>query len=333
MTEEVHMPEQRLPGQRFRRADGSLPPMAGGMPSAPVTYPLGPPTITGTTITVDQALQQPTRITREIARLADQQFFASRVFSDAGAVQGGAVLYELPPTLATDLFPERGFQEVAPGEEFPILTFLRGVPTIAKPRKLGGKFFVTKEQRARNDVRIVMNAMRATANLIALTLDTMAVAVLNAAITANARTMAAGATWAADAGVALTAVTGLNTPMSDLLTARKVIQMEKRGQNLNSIIMHPNQELSLGQIATRQGTDINAILATGGITNRFTSDRVTAGTAILYEAGSVGGWANEFPLAQDAWYENSTERNWYQWSFSPAMFIDNPYALMQLTGL
>jgi hypothetical protein len=27
------------------------------------------------------------------------------------------------------------------------------------------------------------------------------------------------------------------------------------------------------------------------------------------------------------------ERNWYQWSVSPAMFVDNPYALVQLTGI
>jgi hypothetical protein len=342
MTEEVTMQKHpllpgrediALPGQRFRRPDGSLPIMAGAMPAAPVSYPLGPPALAGTNITVDVALQNPTRITRDIARLAEQRFFANRVFSDAGGIQGGAVLFELPPTTATDLFAERGFQEVAPGQEFPILTFLRGVPTIARPRKLGGKFFVTKEQRARNDVRLLTRAMIQAANTIALTLDTMAVSVLNAAITANGRTLAAGATWATDAGVAITAVTGLNTPTSDLLTARKTVELEMRGQNLNSALIHPNSELALGQIATRQGITIDQIFATAGITNWYSSPRVTAGTAILYEAGQVGGWANEFPLAQDAWYENATERNWYQWSVSPAMFVDNPYALLQLTGI
>lgn len=302
------------------------------MPSSPVSYPLGPPTVSGTQITVDIALNQPTRITRDIARLADQKFFASQVFSNAGGISGGAILYELPPTTATDLFSERGFQEVAPGEEFPVLTFLRGVPTIAKPRKLGGKLFVTKEQRLRNDARLLQRAIVQAANTLALTLDSIAVAVLNAAISANSRTLAAGATWATDAAVAITSVSGTNTPVSDLLSARKSIELEQRGHNLDSILMHPAQELSLGQIAFRQGTTIDALLSTAGIRNWYSSPRVTSGSPILYEQGMVGGWANEFPLGQDTWYENKTERNWYQWSISPAMFVDDPFALLQLTG-
>jgi len=321
-----------LPGQRFRLPDGSLPIMAGGMPAAPIAYPLGAPSISGTSITVDVALQNPTRITRDIARLAEQKFFANRVFSDAGGISGGAILFELPPSTATDLFAERGVQEVAPGQEFPIMTFLRGVPSLAKPRKLGGKFFVTKEQRARNDVRLLTRAMVQAANTIALTLDSMAVAVLNAAITANSRT-SAGQSWNTAAGTTMTTRSGTNTPIADVLAARKFIEVELRGQNLDSILIHPNQELSLAQFAAAAGTSIDGILATAGITNWFASPRITAGTAILYEAGQVGGWANEFPLAQDAWYENETERNWYQWSVSPAMFVDNPYALLQLTGI
>jgi hypothetical protein len=214
------------------------------MPSSPVTFPLGPATVSGTTITVDQALNQPTRITRDIAQLADQRFFAGRVFSAAGGIDGGSLLYELPPSIQTDLFAERGIQEVAPGEEFPILTFLRGVPVVAKPRKLGGKFPVHKEARQRNDAR-----------------------------------------------------------------------------------------LSLAQAAASLGVTIDQLFATAGITEWFASPRVTAGTAILYQRGNVGGWANEFPLAQDTWYENSIESTWYQWSVSPAMFIDNPYGLVQLTGI
>jgi hypothetical protein len=309
-----------------------MPVAAGGSPAAPVSYPLGPPTVSGNLITVDEALADPTRITRDIARLADQRFFASRVFSDAGGVSGGAVLYETPPSTATDLYAERGLQEIAPGEEFPLLTFLRGVPLVAKPRKLGGKFFVTKEQRKRNDVRIVQRAMIQAANTIALTLDAMAITVLNAAITANTRTMA-GQSWATAAGTTFTTRSGTNQASSDLLSARKVVELEQRGHNLDSALIHPNQELSLAQAATALGISIDEIFSVAGINNWFSSPRVTAGTAILYEAGQVGGWANEFPLAEDAWYENGNERNWYQWSVSPAMFVDDWFGLLQVTGI
>lgn len=302
------------------------------MPAQPVSVPLGPPVISGTTITVDQALNNPTRITRDIARLADQQFFASRVFANAGGVQGGALIYELPPSLQTDLFAERGVQEVAPGQEHPIMTFLRGVPVIAKPRKIGGKWPVYKETRARNDVRWIQRAMVQTANTIALTLDAMAIAVLNAAITANSRTLA-GQSWATAAGVTMTASSGTNQATSDLLAAVKLVQMEQRGVNLNSALIHPNQQLSLAQAATLRGVSVDTLFSSAGITNWFASPRVTAGTAILYEAGMVGGWANEFPLTQASWYEDDPEIWWYKWNVSPAMFVDNPYALVQLTGI
>jgi hypothetical protein len=302
------------------------------MPASPTFLPLSGPTISGTTITVDQALNQPTRILRDIARLAEQRFFANRVFAPAGGVEGGAILFELPPSLQTDLFAERGVQEVAPGQEAPVLTFLRGVPVLTKPRKLMGKFPVTKEARKRNDARLLQRAMVQTANTIALTLDAMAVAVLNAAITANSRTLA-GQSWATAAGITNLNTSGTNQATSDVLSARKLIELETRGHNLDSALIHPNQELSLAQAASRAGVSIDQIFATAGINNWFSTPRVTAGTAILYEAGNVGGWANEFPLAQDTWYENETESWWYQWSVSPAMFVDEPYGLVQLTGI
>jgi hypothetical protein len=303
------------------------------MASAPVTYPLGPPSVSGTQITLDVALNNPTVIIREIAQLAQQKFFANRVFSDAGGVEGGAVLYELPPTIATDLFAERGFQVVAPGNEAPELTFLRGVPTIAKPQKIMGKFKVLKEQRKRNQTRVLQRAMVQSANTIALTLDAMAVSVLNAAISANSRTLS-GQSWATAAGTTFTTRSGTNVATSDLLSARKAVELEQRGVNLDSALIHPNQELSLAQAASSMGVTIDQIFATAGIENWFSSPRVTAGTAILYESGQVGGWANEFPLELNQWVEEKTDNtNWNQWSVSPAMFVDNPYALLELTGV
>ncbi|HET6502116.1 MAG TPA: major capsid protein [Amycolatopsis sp.] len=302
------------------------------MPAAPLTYPLGPPSVSGTSITVDVLLNNPTVITRDIAKLADANFFASKVFSDAGGVEGGAVLYELPPTTATDLYAAGAIQEVAPGEEFPTNSFNRGVPVVAKPRKLGTKWEVTKEAKKRNNTRLIQKSMAQTANTIALTLDAMAVGVMNTAITANSRTVA-GQSWATAAGITNLNTSGTNTPISDILGVQTVLEGEERGHQVNSIILNPAQKLSLSQIAARSGTTIDAILANAGITNWTSSKRVTAGTAILYEAGMVGGWANEFPLVGVIYYDDKTESWWYQWSVSPVMFVDDPYAIYRLTGL
>lgn len=303
------------------------------MPAAPVSYPLGAPSVSGTQITVDIALQNPTRILRDIARLADQRFFAPRVFSDAGQVNGGAVLFELPPTVATDLYAERGVQEMAVGSEHPVLTFLRGVPSVVKPRKIGGKFPVYKETKQRNDVRYLQRSMVQAANTIGLTLDAMAITVLNAAISTNSRTLA-GQSWNTAAGTTMTTRSGTNVPTADLLAARKQVELEQRGHTINSALIHPNQELSLAQLATSMGISIDQIFAAAGITNWFSSPRVTAGTAILYEAGMIGGWANEFPLSQRTWLDEETDQTtWFAWTVSPAMFIDDPFGIVELTGI
>ena len=53
----------------------------------PTAYPLGPPTVSTTSITVDMALNQPTRITRTLMDLTLHRFFAHRVFPISREVQ------------------------------------------------------------------------------------------------------------------------------------------------------------------------------------------------------------------------------------------------------
>jgi hypothetical protein len=307
------------------------------MPAAPVAYPLSPATVSGTSVTVDVLVNNPTRITRDIARLADKKFFADKVFANVGGVEGGALLYELPPATATDLFAATGVQEVAPGDEFPIMSFLRGAPVVAKPRKIGGKWFVTKEAQKRNDTRQIAKAMQQTANTIALTLDSIAVAILQAAITANTRT-SAGQSWATAAGVTNQAASGTNQAVADILVANKVLELEERGHTLNSILIHPNQELSLTEAAVRQSMSVDQLLAAAGITSWFSSPRITAGTAILFDSANPPGlWATEFPLTQETEWEGpasgGAQRWWYQWSVSPLLAVDDPYGILQLTGI
>src|SRR5262245_49833950 len=105
----------------------------GGIDS-PV-HPLGPPTISGTNITVDLMLNQPTRITRMISDLTLQRFLADRIFASAGGVTGGAVVYDEETT--NQLYLARDVQRVEPGAEFPVLTGERLVPKVAEVEKWG----------------------------------------------------------------------------------------------------------------------------------------------------------------------------------------------------
>lgn len=302
------------------------------MPAAPVTFPLGPATVSGNKITVDEMLRNPTRITRDVARLADKQFFASRVFSAGPNVQGGTVLYELPPTTATDLFATRGFQEVTPGAEAPILDFQRGVPMATVPREIAGKWFITRKARIRNDGRAVQRAITQTANTLAIQLDAMAMAILNAAVSTYSRT-SAGQSWATAASTTMTTRSGTNVPAADIINVQQLVDDEERAHNLNSIIVHPTQYSALAKLALATGQSVEQMLGAVGITTVIKSRRQTAGTALLFEAGAVGFWANEEPLRATTWEDNDPEQTWYRWAVSPAVAVDDPYAMIQLTGL
>jgi hypothetical protein len=130
--------------ERFRKY-GFLPPIAGAQTTYPdaIQNPLGPPTVSGTTVTVDFLLNNPTRVTRIVADLVMSNFFLDRVFATGGDVQGGAVLYDQPTYL--DVYTSRDVERVAPGSEFPILPGVRVAPLVAQVEKFGGKFPVTDE--------------------------------------------------------------------------------------------------------------------------------------------------------------------------------------------
>jgi hypothetical protein len=60
----------------------------------PVGHPLGAPTVSGTEITVDTLSKQPTQVTKMVMDLTLQRFLLDRLFTSAGGVTGGAVLYD-----------------------------------------------------------------------------------------------------------------------------------------------------------------------------------------------------------------------------------------------
>jgi hypothetical protein len=79
----------------------------------PGAFPLASPTISGTTVTVDLALQQPTRITRRIADITLERFIATRIFAQGGGVSGGAVVFD--QAVLNELYLTRDVEQRAPG--------------------------------------------------------------------------------------------------------------------------------------------------------------------------------------------------------------------------
>lgn len=313
------------------------------MPASPTAYPLDAPTISGTTITVDELLNEPERITRDIADLAMQRFYMDKIFNAGGGVKGGSLIYELPNPQATDMYPNREGKEVAPGQGFPIIGFDRGIPSLARPRKFGAKWFVTKEAVKRNDPSALRNNMIRTSNMIRRRIENLGLAEIAAVVTANSR-FRNGTSWNTFAGTAVQSRTGTSGPVADIMAALAQGDTEERGVEYDSVILHPNQAMSAKQAFP--GQTLRQIFSQaddpeednqGGIRNIYVTPRATAGVATLFESGAVGDWRNEFPLEEETEWEGvasgGRQRWWYQWSISPMFVVLNPFAILEVRSI
>lgn len=292
----------------------------------PVVYPLGPPTVSTTTITVDLALQQPTRITRTLMDLTLQRFFADRIFTSAGGVTGGAVVYDV--LVANDLYTNRDIGLVSPGGEFPIVTGLRRAPNVAQVEKWGGKFFTTVEARDRNDVSIFTRQVQQLANTIVRKMNQRAIDIMNAAITANSRNVV-GNNWQTVVTTGASASNATLWPARDFARAALIGDQEELGIVYTLFIMNPQEYF---QLATIYGNSLYQLVDSLGL-DIFVTNRCPAGTMYAVAEGQVGQLRIEQPLTTETWYENETQRTWTQSSVRPVMFVDNPHALLSITGL
>lgn len=308
------------------------------MPDNPIPYPLDPVRVSGTEITLDQYVNAPTVLTRRVAEIAAQRFYAHKIFSPGGDVTGGGILFERPNPLLTDLYAARRTQEMAPGTQAPILTFTRGVPMVAVPREIGGKFSLTKQERKRNDPRLAERAMVQMANTISRDLEIMALAELNAVIASTGRVFASGSTLAAAAATNANTRTASNQPAAEIAKVVATVDTEERGHVLDSVIYNTLNWAELVSIYAASGADGNAgaraMLAANGITSVDVSPRQPQGRAKFYEVGQVGTWANEFPLDETTWFDPEEDnRWWYQNTVSPTYAVDDQFAMLEQTGI
>lgn len=292
----------------------------------PVAYPLAAPTVDGTLFTIDMALQQPTRVTRTLMDLTMQRFFADRVFTSAGGVTGGAVVYD--ELQANELYGTRDIKRVAPGDEFPIVIGERRVPKVAEVEKWGGKFFVTIEARDRNDVSVFTRNVRQLSNTIVRKINQRAVEVLDAAILEHGRIFT-GVDWGAVITTGAGASNATEWPARDFGKAQAIADEEEMGITYTLWIMNPQEYFNL---ATIYGSTLSDLLSSLGL-DIFVTNRVEPGTAYVIAEGQVGQMRIEQGLTTITWYEEETERFWTQSSVRPLWFVDNPFAILKAEGL
>ncbi len=294
-----------------------------------VTYPLAPPSVSGTTLTVETALNQPTRITRRIADLTLQKFIVSRIFAQGGAVSGGAVIYD--QATLNELYLDRDVEQVMPGDEFPIVGSSRPTPKVAQVEKYGGKFYVTDEARDRNDRAYFNNQVTQLANTIVRKVNTRTVAELEAAITAlgGAGTFI-GHNWGTVVTGGSSQTNNSGWPAADLAQAQLLADVDELGVEYDIWIVNPMQKY---QLTVTYGDKLADVLTSLNIREIFATNRVANGTAYAVASGQVGELRVEQPLRTETERKVETEKTLVQSSVRPVMYVTNPYSIKKITGL
>jgi hypothetical protein len=297
---------------------------------ASVAYPLGAPTFTGTTLTVDIALQEPRRISRRIADMSLQKFIVDRIFmTSAVPVTGGAVIFE--QATLNELYANRDVERVAPGQEFPIVGSERPAPKVAEVEKWGGKVFVTDEARRRNQTTYFDNQITQLANTIVRKVNQRAVETLEAAIAAlgGAGVITAPAPWSAVVTTGTNATTATEWPHAAFALAQQQADIEELGVTYDLWLINPIQA---GLLRMVYGADLSEMLSSNNVST-FVSNRVPTGVAYAVASGQVGGMEYEQGVFTETWREPKTERTWVQTSVRPVMYVTNPFSVKKIVGL
>lgn len=304
------------------------PVFAGGAPGS-TPWPLGPPVVNPDgSVTVEQMLQQPTRITRMIRDLTLERFLLDRLFTSSGGVSGGAVVYDMP--MENDLYTERDIQKVAPGADFPILTSEQLVPKTAQVEKWGGKTFITDEARDRNNTAKFTEEIRKISNTIIRKLNQRAVEAIEEVFTDYPGQVIPGNDWTTVTTQGTSPTPYADQPVGDFVNVGLHNDTFELGMEHDLLLMHPQERARLQLI---YGQEWQAALSSYGYTSHYVSSRVTAGTAYSIASGNVGQLRIESPLGSESWRTPEREVTWVQTSVRPIMFVTNPLAVVKLTGL
>lgn len=284
------------------------------------------PELTGRRLTVDAALNEPSRIRDQIAKLADDQILLPKVFRPFGAqIQGGGLLYSV--IAASDFFTS-DVERRSPGSEYRIVEGVEPEPKLAVVEDWGGKFQVEDERRTRNDISYIDQQTTQLANTIARKLDTRAVAALEAA---DIATVAVSNPWdnLTFVGPDANLTPGPDRPGSHLAQAQELADLEELGVVHDTLLVHPSQARALREAYAE---NLGAMLESAGL-KMFSNPRIPAGTAYVAQGGMVGTVGFEEPLTVDVYDERSTRSKWVQAYAVPAFAVDRPYAAKKITGL
>ena len=250
-----------------------------------LSYPPVSPSLTGDVLTISRFLSQPTAVNRRLRTLAENRFIADVLLS--GRVEGSSILYETDESIYAADAPEI----IAPGAQYPRTLAPTGTALVANPAKWGDEIPITDEEIGRFRGQVVERNLQKLVNYLVYTVDTNALAVIAAQVTAS---IAAIAAW----NVPATA-----NPLLDLLRAKATVRATNKGYEPNVVAVDDfafaylagNMNL-LATMAREAGTTVSMsgeLPVIAGLTIMPTPNLPTAGTAIVCDTSALGSLSYE----------------------------------------
>ncbi len=301
-------------------------------------------TVSGADITVSFLIKNPRIIDRRIGEAADFRYFADRILPNVGAPGGGVIIYqEWDPRYAV---MDRDAEELADDAEVPLAGNFEGDLKVVNATTDGLGYVITDKQRKRNMMFVVARRELALAHSIADHFNAKAVSAVTAAITAASRTFA-GTDWSALVTNGANPDSVEDWPHSTFALINANQTMARVPWRYDAMIAHPLDIWRLktiyledagannGNTTYTSATVLNALAAKVGL-NTIIEDNTAAvprGRPILYSTGNVGGTAWEEPITTEIIPERVRRRDRVVCTGSAAYFVDNPYGLLQLTGV
>jgi len=302
----------------------------------PVSQPLGPATISGTTITVDWMVQNPTilpGIIRELSA-AWRGYFADRIFNFPNVrVQGGVVIAE--PTKPNELFlpSNQSLGPRAPGAEAPRVGATRGQPVPYYPESISGSLEITNEAKRRNQTWTVTRQLRQISNTFVNTVQLNAIAALKAWTEAesSARTKENKTNWLAAAETEAAKIKGKEAPMVDFKYVEQLFAEDEAGYKMRTVILNPSDRFNL-EVAYGSIPGLLTQFLREEEISIFTSPRITAGEG-YFLAEPIGDVIYEQPLEQETEYIPRRKTTVTTFEMLPTFVPQDYLAVWRLTGL
>lgn len=255
------------------------------------TFPPGVPTVSGSVLSVDAFLNNPTRVNRIINDLTAQRFVAFRMLAQGPNAPSGAIVYD--QVTAADLYLDTDVEEIRPGANFPELTDSAPNPKVAAVAKYGGQVTIFRETRTRNRTDVLAREIIKLRNTVTRKGDTVAIAALDAAPIQTTSGVDIGSSTAEQVIAMLATVKGLidNLDMgydADLVLVNPVQGDEMMSKSALLALLQNDGPGSGGGSPLRTG-QLGRILDMDIVK----SNRITAGTMRVVASGALGGISQE----------------------------------------